>query len=560
MPDTFSPVANKGNPMTATAHHVLILASTDTVQVVHDALDDLSELFFIEADTTEDALAHIGARSLAFIIMDPSLPELDPQSIATALTGLPHTRIPPLLLITDDARRPDLYGQAPPLLIDHVATPIDSTVIRAKLLFFSAFFRQRIAMEQSIQELEKVYDRFMEQHQAVLSQTVAKKAMQASLSAFINQAQPFLSRIQAGTFFLNQAPDLPERLHQSVSRIRTAGKQMARTIRNLQRFQNRETDWPALFKDRNGEPRPGRILFATPFSDEFMIVQHHLKHRIKADLFQAESTDEAMISVADVRPDIILINHRLKDGSGLHLLEKLVRLSTRAPVIFTVDRNHTDTGAAAVASGAQTFLILEHITGMDLADTIQRALAQAKMVHQVQGAMNRIELISRRDQLTQLLNRSGFNHTLAVEMAKARRYHLPLSILLTGIDHFKSLHDTYGHKTGDDILTACAARIKALIRDDDVVCRFAADKFAVVLPNTEANRARILAERIRLQIFEHRIQIGTRLLQLTVSIGTASFEGTQTPDDTPPTLPELVQQAINALERSIEQGGNQIQS
>ncbi|MDT8377497.1 MAG: diguanylate cyclase [Desulfotignum sp.] len=456
--------------MSATNHHLLVLASTDTVQVVHDALDDLSELFFIEAETTEDALAHICTRSLAFIIMDPSLPGLEPQSIATALTGLPHTRIPPLLLITDDARRPDLYGQAPPLLIDHVITPIDSTVIRAKLLFFSAFFRQRIAMEQSIQELEIVYDRFMEQHQAVLSQTVAKKAMQASLSTFINQAQPFLSRIQA------------------------------------------------------------------------------------------ESTDDAMISVADVRPDLILINRRLKDGSGLHLLEKLVRLSTLSPVIFIVDRNHTDAGAAAVASGAQTFLILEHIAGMDLADTIQRAMAQAKMVHQVQGAMNRIELISRRDQLTQLLNRSGFNQTLAGEMAKARRYHLPLSILLTGIDHFKSLHDTYGHKTGDDILTACVARIKALTRDDDVVCRFAADKFAVVLPNTEANRARILAERIRLHIFEHRIQIGTRLLQLTVSIGSASFEGTQTPDDTPPTLPELVQQAINALDRSIQKGGNQIQS
>ncbi|MDZ7667309.1 MAG: diguanylate cyclase [Desulfotignum sp.] len=546
--------------MTATTHHALILASKDTVQIVHDALDDLSELFFIQAETTQDAMAHIGARSLAFIIMDMSLPGLDPQTIAAALTGLPHTRIPPLMLVTKDSRRPDLYDQAPPLLIDHMAKPLDPTVIRARLLFFSAFFRQRIAMEQSIQELEKVYERFMEQHQAVLAQTVARKELQTSLSTFINQSRPFLSRIQAGTFFLNQAPDLPKRLRQGVSRIRNTGKQMAKTIQNLQHFQNRETDWPALFKDRNGHPRSGRILFATPFSDEFQIVRHHLTHRIRATLFQAESTDEAMMSVADTRPDLILINHRLNDGSGLHLLEKLVRLGTRAPVIFVVSRNHTDAGAAAVASGAQTFLIIEHTTGMDLTDTIQHSLAQAKMIHQVQGAMNRIELISRRDQLTLLLNRSGFNQTLAVEMAKARRYHLPLSISLAGIDHFKSFQNTYGHKAGDDILTACAARIKALIRDEDVVCRFAADKFAVVLPNTDANRARILAERIRLNMFEHRLQIGTRMLHLTVSIGTASFDETRTPEDTSPTLPELVQQAIHALERSIQRGGNQIQS
>jgi diguanylate cyclase (GGDEF)-like protein len=415
-------------------------------------------------------------------------------------------------------------------------------------------------MEQSIQELEKVYDRFMEQHQAMLSQISAKKELLASLSTFINQVHPFVSRIQAATFSLRQAPDLPQRLHPSVAQIRTAGKQMSRTIQNLRRFRNRETAQPDLFTDRNGQIRPGRILFATPFSDEYMIVYHHLNHRIKADLFQAESTDQAMAVVADVRPDLILIHHRLKDGSGLHLLEKLVRLKTRAPLIFTVDGNHTDAGAAAIASGAQAFLILEQTSAVDLADTVQRSLEQAKMTHRVQSAMNRIELISRRDQLTQLLNRSGFNQTLTLEMAKARRYHLPLSIMLAKIDPFKAFNDTFGHKAGDDILTVCAARIKAMVRDEDVVCRFAAEDFAIVLPNTDSDRARILAERIRLHIFEHQMQIGTRLLQLTVSIGTASFKGGTAPDDKDLTLPALVHQAIQALDRAVKQGGNQIQS
>jgi diguanylate cyclase (GGDEF)-like protein len=546
--------------MTATTHHALILASKDTVQAVHDVMDDLSELFFIQAETTDDALAYIGARSLAFVIMDPSLPELDHRSVAAGLSELPQTRIPPLLLVIDGYQRPDLYDQVPPLLIDHVVKPVDPTLIRAKLLFFSAFFRHRMAMEQSIQELEKVYERFMEQHEAVISRTMAGKTRLASLSALITQIQPFLSRIRAGTFFLHQAPDLPRRLRPGVSRLRTAGNQLARTIQNLRQFHNRETDWPALFVDRNGQTRPGRILFATPFFDEFLIVQHHLTHRIKTALFQAESTEEAMTLVADVRPDLILIHHRLKDGSGLHLLEKLIRLGTRAPLIFTVDHNHTDAGAAAVASGARTFLILEQTSGRDLADTIQHSLEQARMTHKVQGAMNRIELISRRDQLTRLLNRSGFNQALALEMANARRYHLPLSIMVAAIDQFKELNDTYGHKTGDDILTACAARIKALVRDEDVVCRFAADKFAIVLPNTGTDRTRILAERLRLNIFEHRMQIGTRMLHLTVSIGTASLEGDPTPDESPPSLTDLVQQAMNALNRSIQQGGNQIQS
>jgi diguanylate cyclase (GGDEF)-like protein len=546
--------------MTATTHTALILSSQDTAKAVQTMLADLPEMIFMQAETTEQALASINRRLPAFIVMDLTLGELDARAVAASLTRPGHSRIPPVLLITDTPGLPDLYAQVPPLLLDHVVKPLDSGLVRAKLLFFSAFFRQRMAMEQSIQELERVYDRFMAQHQAVLSQAAGKKELLALTSTFTRQIQPFLSRIQAGTYLLNQAPDLPARLRQGVSRIRTAGEQIATVIRQLSRSRNRETDWPALFEDKTGQNRPGRILFATPFKDEFMIFQQTLTGRIRADFYQAETTDQAMAEVAAMRPDIIFINQQLADGAGLHLLEKLVRLRTSTPVIYMVDGNHTDAGAAAVASGAHTFVIKEHISGIGLADIIQHTLAHAKMIHNVQGAMERIDVISRRDQLTRLLNRAGFNQTLSAEMGKARRYQVPLSILLAGVDHFRDLNDTYGYKTGDNILTACAARIQATVRDEDMVCRFAAEKFAVMLPSTGPNRARILAERIRQHVFEHAVQVGDRKIPVTISIGTASFEPQDPADSDPVTMPVLVQQALTALDRAIKKGGNQIQS
>jgi diguanylate cyclase (GGDEF)-like protein len=546
--------------MTATTHTALILSSRDTVKAVQEALDDLSEMIFIQAETTEEALNHINRRSQAFIVMDLSLPKLDAKTVAAGLSRLNHTRIPPVLLVTESPHLPSLYDQVPPLLLDHVVKPLDPVLVRAKLLFFLTLFRQRIAMDQSIQELEKIYERFMAQHRAVLSQTAGKKDLLALASTFTNQVQPFLSRIQAGTYLLHQAPDLPARLRQGVSQIRTAGDHIAKVTRQLRRYRNRETDWPALFQDKAGKNRPGRILFATHFQDDFMIFQHSLDGRIKADLFQAETTDQAMALVAANRPDIIFINHRLADGSGLHLLEKLVRLRTNTPLIYTVDNHHTDAGAAAVATGAHTFLIKEQTSGMVLADTIQRTLEQAKMTHSVQGAMDRIELISRRDQLTRLLNRSWFNQTLSVEMSKARRYHLPLSIMLAGVDRFNGFNEKYGYKTGDNILTACATSIQAMVRDEDVVCRFAAEKFAVVLPNTGATRAQILAERIRQHIIEHPIPVGTEMIPITISIGTASFTKENSSDSAPVNMPALVKQALNAVDRAIHKGGNQVQS
>jgi len=535
---------------------------------VKTALAEIQELVIIHAETTDDAKKQIFSRSLAFIVMDLSLPEIDPHVLADSLLRLDHARIPPVLLVTDTPGLPDLYDNVPPLLLDHIVRPLEPVLIRAKLLLFMTLFRHRIAVDQSIQELEKVYTRFMDQHQSALSETTLKKNILALSGAFTNQVQPFLSKIQAGTYVLQQAPDMSPRLHQAVTQIRTAGNHIERVIRQMRRSQNRELGSQITFQDNTGRERPGRMLFATHFTDDFMMFEHYLSGRIKAELIQADTAEQALEYVASRRPDIIFINHRLRDGSGLLLLEKLVRLRIRAPVIYLVDNRHTDAGAAAIATGAHTFLVKEQTSAMDVVDTIQKTMTQARLTHKVQGARDRIDLISRRDQLTRLLNRNWFNQTLALEMSKARRHHLPLSILLVQVDQFAAFNQRYGYKTGDIILTACAARIQAMVRDLDVVCRFGAEKFGIVLPNTRATQARILAERIRQSIGDNTISVGTHQLVLTISTGMASYTGKKADIQNQPSKavhpdaisgPDLVHQALKALETAVVKGGNQIQ-
>ena len=555
--------------MTATSHKALVIATRDTAQAVKTALAETPEVVIIQAEATADAMKHIFSRSLAFIVVDLTLPEIDPHAVADSLLRFDHSKIPPVLLVTDTPGLPDLYDKVPPLLLDHIVKPLEPGLIRAKIFLFMTLFRHRIAVDQSIQELEKVYTRFMDQHQSALSETTLKKNLLALSSAFTNQVQPFLASIQASTYFLQQAPDLPLRLRQGVTRIRTAGDHIAEVIRRLRRSQNRGLGSKELFQDKTGQNRPGRILYATHFTEEFMIFERYLAGRIKADLTQAGTAEQALEHVASCRPDVIFINHQLADGSGLHLLDKLIRLRTSAPIIYTVDQRHTDAGAAAIATGAHTFLVKEQTSAMDMVDTIQKTLTQARLTHKVQGARDRIDLISRRDQLTRLLNRSWFNQTLALEMSKARRYRLPLSILLAQVDQFTSYNEKYGYKTGDTILTACAARIQAMVRDLDVVCRFGAEKFGIVLPNTQATRAQILAERIRQNINDNKIFVGTHLIQLTLSIGMACFTGEKLDTENrtsaaqgpgPGSGPDLVHQALNALDIAIHQGGNQIQA
>jgi diguanylate cyclase (GGDEF)-like protein len=101
------------------------------------------------------------------------------------------------------------------------------------------------------------------------------------------------------------------------------------------------------------------------------------------------------------------------------------------------------------------------------------------------------------DPLTGLLNRRGFREHAGKEMARARRYDVPLSIVVADLDHFKALNDTFGHRSGDDALSAFAALCRANTRPFDLIARMGGEEFAFLLPNTAEAEAAITADRVR---------------------------------------------------------------
>jgi diguanylate cyclase (GGDEF)-like protein len=108
-----------------------------------------------------------------------------------------------------------------------------------------------------------------------------------------------------------------------------------------------------------------------------------------------------------------------------------------------------------------------------------------------------------RDPLTGLLNRRGFQERAAIEMARARRYRVPLAVVVADLDHFKALNDTFGHHSGDEALAAFAALCRANTRTFDISARMGGEEFAVLLPNTSEEGAVVAAERIRQAMHAH---------------------------------------------------------
>lgn len=128
------------------------------------------------------------------------------------------------------------------------------------------------------------------------------------------------------------------------------------------------------------------------------------------------------------------------------------------------------------------------------------------------------------DPLTGLKNRRYAFEVLEQEFDRFRRYGSPFSVVLIDADHFKHVNDTFGHIAGDSALKRIAELCLQCARHSDTVSRFGGEEFLIVVPNTDAEDARVLAERVRRAVSAETVTSGTRSRKLTVSLGVAQAD------------------------------------
>jgi diguanylate cyclase (GGDEF)-like protein len=133
------------------------------------------------------------------------------------------------------------------------------------------------------------------------------------------------------------------------------------------------------------------------------------------------------------------------------------------------------------------------------------------------------ERLATTDGLTGLLNHRTFQARLDEHLARAERYGKTLSLLLCDIDHFKSVNDTYGHPAGDEVLRGVARTLGREARQTDLVARYGGEEFALVMPETDAAGALVIAERIRERVERMAFETGRGPLRVTLSLGVATF-------------------------------------
>jgi diguanylate cyclase (GGDEF)-like protein len=180
------------------------------------------------------------------------------------------------------------------------------------------------------------------------------------------------------------------------------------------------------------------------------------------------------------------------------------------------------------------------------------AYVTIRLANETKRAKEHIENLSYTDYLTGLYNMRMFRVLMEQEILRSSRFENKFAIMIIDADEFKAINDTFGHLAGDDMITLFAHTIRSTLRASDIVGRYGGDEFVALLPQTDASKALIAAERLRAAVAQISCAINGRNIQVTASIGIAEYPGQGT------LINELLNNADKALLQSKEAGKNRI--
>ena len=163
---------------------------------------------------------------------------------------------------------------------------------------------------------------------------------------------------------------------------------------------------------------------------------------------------------------------------------------------------------------------------------------------------------STRDGLTGVYNRRYFSQKIITDLSFARRHQIPCTLVIFDIDHFKKVNDTYGHRTGDQVLITVTEAVGNVIRKEDILARYGGEEFVVIAQGTDLVGGKALGERIQLCVAGQRIPAlddPNTVIKITVSIGVATV-----PSDASVEVDELISTADANLYHAKRHGRNQV--
>lgn len=296
-----------------------------------------------------------------------------------------------------------------------------------------------------------------------------------------------------------------------------------------------------IFEQRRAPPQ--RVLIIDDDKD----LAEHMRLVLLAANMQVEvlqSPQNIMQEIAGFQPELVLMDLHMPEFSGSDLAGVIRQHDKYAnlPIVYLSAETDIQQQVEAMVRGADDFLT-KPISDLQLVATAQARIARSRQLE---------EKISK-DSLTGLLRHASIKEVAELEVQRARHLGKPVTLAMLDIDHFKAVNDNYGHVMGDVVIAAVATLLRQRLRQTDILGRYGGEEFLVVLPECDAQNARVMLDDLRQRFSSLHYSAEEQDFSCTISIGlacSAQFPGSHGA--------ELLVAADEALYKAKRGGRNRV--
>lgn len=252
--------------------------------------------------------------------------------------------------------------------------------------------------------------------------------------------------------------------------------------------------------------------------------------------------------------DVVIVSIGLEGADGLRLCSQVRSMdSTRQlPIILLASDGEEARLARGLEMGVNDYL-MRPIDRSELLARVRTQIRRKRFSDFLRNQLSASVEMAVTDSMTGLYNRRYMERHLKTLLTEAQRTERNLSVLVTDIDHFKRVNDTYGHDSGDMVIKEFAERVRQNTRGVDLACRIGGEEFLVIMPDTDQSLARQVAERIRECVAAKPFPISDGSgIEVTASVGLATLNGSSD------TVDVLYKRADNALYAAKREGRNRV--
>lgn len=277
----------------------------------------------------------------------------------------------------------------------------------------------------------------------------------------------------------------------------------------------------------------------------------------------ASGVSEAMLKLKASHFDLLLVDSNVEEDKGLQFLKEVQKMKLKLPFLLMTPVRDDNFAREAIKAGVSDLVIKSESHFQELAQKIKSSYEKfhetpkgldefrAKLEEKIEDKEKPKNSV--KDDLTGLYNHSYLHDRVVREFSSAARYGYALSCVMIDIDHFRSINEKFGYRSGEEILKQCGQMLFDNCRLSDCIARFGGEEFAIVLPHINYDGALELAQRLRLLFAKHMFIVDGQEIRLTLSIGVASF-----PDDPMKSRGDLLIFADQALSRAKTLGRNTV--